>query len=380
MSIIIDSLLQKYACFFAITIQSSSTSLQLTIGNESCDLDSIVCSLAYAYFLSSHSNEATTTSLPLLNCKREDLVLRQDAVWLFEQLEIDIDRLIFLDDISKESLDKVGQLSITLVDHNSPRGLFEEYRSKVKRVIDHHKVGNDTVQGDGVESIIDTAVGSCSTLVAEQLLQKGDFDQKVATLLLSAILIDTGDLKATGRFTERDVKVFEQLCQHMPSSFDRVEHYRKLFEQHFDISKLSTLQVLRKDFKSFKNKYTLGFSSITALLSEFLKRPNVLKDMSDFYRDRGLDALLLLGMFVSDPEGTERRRQIAIFEPQSENASVSSPHLVESLASVLEANEDLKCERAGFGEEFHGILLEQGNVEISRKHIMPIVIEFVASV
>lgn len=362
-------------------LQSSATNLQLTVGNESCDLDSIACTLSHAYSLS--GGDTATVSLPVLNCKRQDFILRQDAVWLFEHLEIDVSKLIFMDDISKEHLDKVGQLSITLVDHNSPKGLFETYRSKVKKVIDHHKVGGDTVQGEGIESTIDS-VGSCSTLVAEQILEKGTLtDQKVAALLLSAILVDTGDLKASGRFTDRDIKVFEQLSQLMPASFDRGEHYRKLFQQRFDISKLTTQQVLHKDFKSvdkINGKYTLGFSSITALLSEFLKRPDVMKDMGDFYNAQGLDALLLLGMYISDPEGTERRRQVAIFEPQSETASVSLPHFVESLASVLEANEELKCERVEFGENFHGILLEQGNVEMSRKHIMPIVIEFVESV
>ena len=251
-------------------------------------------------------------------------------------------------------------------------------------MIDHHDVDPEGVVGrENVRSTIET-VGSCSTLVADKLLQDGDYkvEEGVAILLLSAILLDTGNLLAEGRVTEKDRAAAEELQKLLPKSLDRQAHFKTLFTERFDISKLSTLQVLQKDFKLAKvcDKYSLGFSSVTALLSDFAKRENFGQDVSDFYHERKLDVLLLLGMYVPDPESSDKRRQILIYQPHSECSNIA-PDFAESLANVLEANEGLQCVReTDEVEGFEGILLNQGNIAMSRKQILPIVTQFVNTV
>lgn len=105
-------------------VQEPSSTLCLTFGNESCDLDSIVSALVYAHFKTREfSNESSATvSLPLLQCHKEDLALNQEATFLFNMLGIDGSDLLCLDDISPDVLSSIDQVSLVLVDHNTPTG------------------------------------------------------------------------------------------------------------------------------------------------------------------------------------------------------------------------------------------------------------------
>ena len=370
--------------YFIFSFQDTSSKLYLTAGNESCDMDSIACALAHAYMLS-QTVPTGAFSLPLLQCTRTDLHLRQDVVWLFSELGIDPDTLLYSDDLSAEVLSSVDELFITLVDHNSPKGFLEGFRPKIAEVIDHHEQTESTlVAGDRVKVAIEN-VGSCSTLVAERILgdNAGIVDEKLAALLLASILLDTGDLKLQGRTTDKDNAVAEQLLQKVASNIDREQFYTKLFEQRSDISQLTNMDVLRRDFKleQVGDKFSFGFCTVTSLLSDFFKRPNIFQDLLSFYTSQNLDALLLLGIHVSCRDDSEKRRQIAIFRPSSQPSISPVPHLLESLASLLEDDPDLNCDRVDENiEGFDGVLLEQGNVAVTRKQIIPKVTQFVSSV
>lgn len=332
--------------------------------------------------MSSLKVQENAISLPLLQCSRADLRLRQDVLWLFNELGIDPDTLLYSEDVSAELLSSANELSITLVDHNSPKGLLEGYKPSIAEVIDHHEQTENTLTpGDGRKVLIED-VGSCSTLVAERILSdsSGAVDEDLATLLLASILLDTGDLKLHERVTEKDSAVAEQLLQKVAPSVDKVQFYATLFKQRCDTTGLTTLKILQKDFKvtCVDSEFRFGFSTVTTLLLDFLRRPNISQDLSSFYGTHNLDALLLLGVYVSD---TDRRRQIAVFRPPSDLTSTPLPHLLESLASLLEDDPDLRCERISENiEGFSGILLEQGNVSVSRKEIIPKITQFVASV
>lgn len=58
--------------------------------------------------------------MPVLNIPKADYNLRQDVVFIFDQLKIDPDALIFLDDplLNLAALQASSRLKLTLVDHN----------------------------------------------------------------------------------------------------------------------------------------------------------------------------------------------------------------------------------------------------------------------
>lgn len=64
----------------------------------------------------------SSISIPLLQCRKEDLALKEDVQLLFRMLGIDSSGLCCLDDIAPAALSVVGKLSLVLVDHNAPTG------------------------------------------------------------------------------------------------------------------------------------------------------------------------------------------------------------------------------------------------------------------
>lgn len=349
----------------------------ITAGNQACDLDSIASALVHAHYIA--TTQVGVASIPLLQCPRKDLSLRADAAWLLEALGIDPNQLVWAEDLTMERLSSVEQLSMTLVDHSYPMGVLAGFRSAVTEVIDHHRKeeGEEEVGGGQCERRVEY-VGSCSTLVAEKLLDDASYvlEGVAATLVLAAILIDTLNLdESEGRVTEKDRAIAQKLIP--LATVPRDELYQQLFKARFDISSLTTPQLLRKDFKlASAGSYTLGFSSLTTLLSDFLSlQQHLTHDLNQFCEAQKIHLLLLLGIDVSK-EG--RRRQIALYQPQSKLTSSLSPDFVDSVASVLEAEATLQCERVT-DVAFDGALLEQHNTTMSRKHIMPIVTTFLTS-
>ncbi len=219
------------------------------------------------------------------------------------------------------------------------------------------------------------SVGSCATLIATQLLSDQNYPitSEIATLLISAILLDTGGLLLEGIVTDKDKEVSSQLLKSLPEGFDSQAHFKALFKARFDTSKLTSLQVLGRDFKQTRvsDKYSIGFSSVTDNLVEFVSREGFNDDMTTFYRQHSLDVLVLLGIYIPSGDHDNKRRYIAVYQSDGE--------LAESVVSMLEANAELRCVRVE-GAGFEGVLLEQHNVEMSRKHILPIVAQFLADV
>jgi len=62
--------------------------------------------------------------------------------------------------------------------------------------------------------------------------------------------------------------------------------------------------VLGKDYKEcVMNQYTVGFSTVTTLLSDFLSPHTINTALRQFYTRHKLDAFIILGIMVSDPSG-----------------------------------------------------------------------------
>ena len=137
-----------------------------------------------------------------MNCLKEDFPLRKDIETLLTDLNVNPDDLLFLPDVDIHSL---PDPSIILVDHNVPQ---MQYANLVKEIIDHHQDSEAVSCTRTIE-----LVGSCSTLVARKLLNDSEYSiqRDVATLLLAAILVDTGDLKVEDRVTFWDTNMSTEL-------------------------------------------------------------------------------------------------------------------------------------------------------------------------
>lgn len=350
----IEELLQK--AHEIIRQPEEFNTIRIVIGNESCDLDSTSCLLALSHFL--FKKYPSDSILPLVQCHREDLPLRQDIVWLFKHLNIDLTQLIHFPE--EVEISKLPHPQVTLVDHNVPD---ETLRPHVTEIIDHH----DDAQTIRCPRTIEP-VGSCATLVGERLLTDKEYEipEEVATLLLAAILADTANLLGEGRVTEKDKYIASLLVHHVSITTD--ELYNQISTAKYNISDLSTLQLLRADFKSSQaGDYRLGFCTIRSLITKLVtERDNVEQDLMLFSHQNNLHLLVLLCI-----QTKPLRRQIALYQPPDLPPDIPQD-LVDSVAATLETDSELQVERVGEGM-FDGIVLEQGNTSISRKQILPIV-------
>lgn len=257
--------------------------------------------------------------------------------------------------------------------------MLASFAPRVTRIVDHHqKMSPSLVAVDMVSSVLEMT-GSCATLIAREILMDKSYviEELIKRALVSVILFDTGNLKAKGRFTSTDSEIVRDLVKTLPSSFDRNEQFSKYFSACFDVSNLTVRQVLEKDYKEFTfgDRYVIGFSSITTLLSEYLSRSESKRDLPEFFSGHNLDAFILFGVSIPYPKNGQIRKQIAIYQPEG-----TQSEFTDSLVMMFEASEELKCVRLEGVGVFDGVVLDQGNVDLSRKHIIPLLTSFITSV
>ncbi|KAL0066881.1 Exopolyphosphatase [Marasmius tenuissimus] len=205
---------QKYLSSILSAPKLSRNEWTVVMGNESGDLDTIACAIAYAYHQTHHLHKPT---IPLIRIHRNDLKLRAENMYALALAGVNEpeNQLLLLSDIPES---KWPQREFALVDHNRLAPEFDwvdenEEKSRVVAVIDHHADEGLYKNDDHVaKPRLIFPAGSCASLVASYILdnntntEKDTIPPEISMLLLSAILIDT-NLKPTstgGKATELD--------------------------------------------------------------------------------------------------------------------------------------------------------------------------------
>ncbi|XP_061112028.1 exopolyphosphatase PRUNE1-like [Conger conger] len=214
----------------------------VVLGNEACDVDSMVSTLSFAYFLFKTSGSAGRTPVPVLNIPRADFPLRTDSVFLLRESGLAQQDLVFRDEVDLPRLHRAGRLALTLVDHNVLPSTDSDLEGAVVEVIDHHL--QERVPSPSCPVTIET-VGSCATLVAERIVQKAPeiVDGQVALLLYGSIILDCVNM--AGKVTPKDsqfARLLESLCPALPP---RTPLFQALHSAKLDISGTSSTSCIR---------------------------------------------------------------------------------------------------------------------------------------
>ncbi|XP_070768213.1 exopolyphosphatase PRUNE1 isoform X2 [Enoplosus armatus] len=319
----------------------AGSGFHVVLGNEACDVDSMVCALTYAYFLSK-TVRSEMLALPLLNIRQSDLVLRSDNVFLLRQIGLSPDLLLFRDQLDLRALQQAGRLRLTLVDHNVLPSSDSDLEGAVVEVIDHHLLEREPSPFCPV--IVET-VGSCSTLVTEHIIQKAPeiLDQQVSQLLYAAVVLDCVNMEpSAGKVTPKDSQYAAALECRFPSLPPRAALFQTLQNAKFDVSGLNTEQMLLKDMKAASGSLNLAVSVLYINLENFLQRAKLEAELSDFCLKFGFDLLLLMTISFSENQEPIRelavfshsatcREQVSLYLEQARNPSlnlcpISSPH------------------------------------------------------
>ncbi|EDV21335.1 uncharacterized protein TRIADDRAFT_60259 [Trichoplax adhaerens] len=343
--------------------------IHIVMGNEAADLDSIVCSITYAYFLAQRSlTESNVRVIPVIDIPRKDFQLRAEISYLFKSIKLKENLLTFADEIDLQALYDANKLSLTIVDHNRLSNKHEQLADCITDIVDHHLDEDQFPECD----IILEPVGSCATLIAEQLMD-GDcslIDNEVGLLLLSAIIVDTANLDVNfARTTEKDIEIANKLETYVDFDelpFSRLELYDKMKEAKFNVSHLSTYDLLRKDYKSIAAlDQSVGISSVTIPMEEFIERNQFVNDVSAFGDEKNLAGFVIMSFYF---ESDIAKRQLLVYEKAC-NDNGTKIGLFLSRAPTLKI-EAVDCPHPCMQ------IFKQLNVKDSRKVIMPLVKEF----
>ncbi|XP_032938823.1 exopolyphosphatase PRUNE1 isoform X2 [Catharus ustulatus] len=334
------------------------------MGNEACDLDSTVSALALAYFLAQSSPAPGAAVVPVLNIPRADFALRSETTFLLRDRGIAAAALVFRDEIDLAGLHRAGLLSLTLVDHHVLPGADAALEEAVVEVLDHRPL--ERHRGPPCQVTVEP-VGSCATLVTERILQgpPGVLDRTTAALLHGTILLDCINLSpAAGKVTPRDVACVALLEERFPELPARDAVFGALQAAKFDVTGLTTEQMLRKDLKVISNdEVVVAISGIFEDLETFLLRPGLLQDLEAFCQRRGYAGLV--AMTVSFNERHEPTRKLAVYSAQEPLRSALCRALEEATTPSL-LLQPLPSPWVSV------VPYAQGNAVAARKKVLPI--------
>jgi len=365
---------------------SSSSSLYFVMGNESCDMDSVVSSICYAFEKHLTLAEQGVSAIPIINVAAEDLPLRTEVTWLFQRLGVPLSSLLCWDEINLPSLLTKGSVKIGLVDHNRlcPRQDF--LSPYVVDVLDHHVDEGVFLQATlGLRKI--KTVGSCATLVTQNCTKP--LPKDFAMALMMTILIDTAnfdpELKKT---TPDDETAVREL---MPNAgVETVEERDSLYQEchraKFDVKGLTIAQSLCKDYKAFtpgRAAVTYGVSSILELYEGFVLKPSADPSIDEplrlFAHRNQLDVLMLM-FGAEDPITNVYTRQLWL-SGYGDRGTVVSAALLDFLLKEVKTKDgtDIGFQVMATKREVDGgILLSQRNIAVSRKVLTPLIDAFIA--
>ncbi|RWS15582.1 protein prune 2-like isoform X2, partial [Dinothrombium tinctorium] len=351
---------------------SSYDSLHVVVGNESCDLDSAVSSIVYAYLLylnSNKNNDTKTLFFPILNTNRKDLQLKSELIfWLKDTIQLNLDFVIVKEDVNSILKHSGKKILITLVDHNKNEE-FEEL-GEIVEIIDHHQ---DLVVNhrSNTKLEIDSHIGSCTTLIAKRYLnyceennQKADI--QVVLMLYGPIVLDTVCFSTSAqRFCEEDLNIAQKI-EHIlgPASLTREEVFQQLTKAKNSLSELNVEQILRKDLKVIEGSDSKNFviSSVSGhLVSDIFSEDKFSSSLISFIENNHYVGICVMGI-KSDEKLTKRELAICTI----------SDVLFEKICQKLQdpsSNLQLKV----LWSRKNVILWEQGNVTASRKIVLPLI-------
>ncbi|XP_078101035.1 exopolyphosphatase PRUNE1 [Sander vitreus] len=370
------------SCRRALQVDQPGVRVHVVLGNEACDLDSMACSLAYAYFLSKRG-ESGMLAVPVLNIRQCELVLRSDSVFVLRQLSLSPDLLLFRDQLDLRALQRAGRLALTLVDHNVLPSSDSELEGAVVEVIDHHRLEREPSPSCPVT--VET-VGSCATLITERILQKAPevLDLQFAQLLYAAVVLDCVNMApSAGKVTPKDEQLVAALESRFPALPQRGDLFQKLQDAKFDVSDVES-EGHEKLTGSLKKQWAALCSLRSAevcvcvciylcvcvcvcVCQVFLQRAALEAELSDFCLKFGYDLLLL--MTISFTESSEPIRELGVFSHSGACRRQVSVYLEQARDPALNL-----CPISSLHP--HITAYQQGNSVASRKKLLPLVKDF----
>lgn len=330
----------SWAITQAIYAHKKAHPLNISIGNVSGDMDSVVGAIVLGYYLTYQSGfygeeekELDTESLdderlqkffvPMINMHQADLEARSDIIHHFEVCGVNKDHIPGTDNIDLVHYANEGKLGVNLVDHNLPDYTQEFLTPFVERVLDHHEDLNADYPNIKHKDV--RFCGAAGTLVAKLILDDSEWceklmDKNVALFACSPILIDTVNFKEKLRekkWSQIDEDIYNRLKDiagdHMPADYFKTLYHLKTDEE--TNLKLGWHLLARKDYKNYKyaDDKILGISTVFLSLEACEREYGAEKMKEEFEKimdERNLNMYMILTHYSQD---NDVKRQVLTY-------------------------------------------------------------------
>ena len=326
--------------------------VNIILGNESGDLDSVCSALFYGYANTIHSQlNPIEFYVPIINIKREEIFHRFEIVHLFNQLGLDLQDLNYLDDfdlklfIDKiENSDKIiegeahsNRVKVTLIDHNVLSKKVDFLKPYMMKIIDHH---DDQTQNyyNEKQCIVKNIekIGSASTLVyneIENLLNKQieTIDRAGLYIILTTIIVDTFNLDPklkNIRWTDKDeiaARRIKDILEKGDCGVDSINFsdiYNDISNAKFQVDlnlKLGLEKLFIKDYKVYdyprgRVGYSIFFVSYEDL-SKTIEKMEFLMKTEGFFLENKLNLFILFFVHPKDKKDNSLiEREIILYD------------------------------------------------------------------
>ncbi|XP_045467165.1 exopolyphosphatase PRUNE1 isoform X1 [Harmonia axyridis] len=338
------------------------------LGNESCDLDSTVCSLAYGYYLSEKLNVKKIKDVavfPIINVPSDEFPSRTEHCSLLKDINVDLKKLIYRSEINVNEIisEKKNYVKTCLVDHHVLNKNDELLKDTVNEIFDHRPLDQSTHWSSQVKMRIEL-VGSCATLIADELLrEEGILFKELAYLLYCTIVFDTlAVLPENKKATALDIATVKTLEDKFSFMESKVTLFQKIVDLHADISKLTLDQLLIRDLKFVNN---IPIAGLPMLVETFSKLPGADLSLKQMGIKKKTSFIVLVGIEAKP----DVKRDIGIFLVKDD------AKLMKLIVDNFKSHEDFKFVEIS-SEMSNLTILKHNNIEKSRKQIMPIVKDF----
>ncbi|XP_035157733.3 protein prune homolog 2 isoform X2 [Callithrix jacchus] len=284
--------------------------VHVVIGPKSCDLDSLISTFTYAYFLDKVSPPGVLC-LPVLNIPRTEFNYFTETRFILEELNISESFHIFRDEINLHQLNDEGKLSITLVGSNVLASEDKTLESAVVKVI------NPVEQSDANIEFRE----SSSSLVLKEILQEAPdlITEQLAHRLRGSIIFKWMTMESE-KISEKQEEILSILEEKFPNLPPREDIINVLQETQFSAQGLSIEQTMLKDLKELSDgEIKVAISTVSMNLENCLFHSNITSDLKAFTDKFGFDVLILFASYLSEEQ--QPRRQIAVY---SENLELCS--------------------------------------------------------
>ncbi len=243
----------------------------IVIGHKNPDTDSVISSLIFSRFLEKTGKEAQCFLLGEAN---------KETKFIFSFFGEDLPPVIDRD---------ISDQEVFLVDHNDLSQSIAKAENIVG-ILDHHLISGIKINKPIFFRI--EPIGSTASLVYKLFKENQvELNKKEASLLLSAIISDTLNLKSPTT-TEEDRAIFQELKEKTMIETDDLAD--KMFLEKSDFSDKNTKEVVLGDLKEFdfnSNKIAIAVAETTNLDYFYKKEKEIVEIINNVKTEKAYDYL-----------------------------------------------------------------------------------------